>query len=107
MSFTIVGVFVKSPICSLFVIPAPYQVRDKLQQESTYFQLLSTPASVEATRFLTFSRSLKNEFENLRFHSGTSSWGGQRYLPYAFTENGVAMLSSVLNSIRAVEVIVA
>jgi len=46
----------------------------------------------------------KNEFENLRFHSGTSSWGGQRYLPYAFTENGVAMLSSVLNSKKAIEV---
>lgn len=31
----------------------------------------------------------------------TSSWGGRRYLPYAFTEQGVAMLSSVLNSERA------
>lgn len=47
----------------------------------------------------------KGEFENLRFHSGTSSqWGGRRYLPFAFTEQGVAMLSSVLNSDRAIEV---
>jgi|SRR3989304_7105447 len=46
----------------------------------------------------------KEEFDNLRFHFGTSSWGGQRYLPYAFTENGVAMLSSVLNSKRAIHV---
>jgi len=46
----------------------------------------------------------KKEFDNLRFHFGTSSWGGQRYLPYAFTENGVAMLSSVLNSERAIQV---
>lgn len=46
----------------------------------------------------------KEEFDNLRFHFGTSSWGGQRYLPYAFTENGVAMLSSVLNSQRAIHV---
>lgn len=47
----------------------------------------------------------KEEFENLRFHFGTSSrWGGRRYLPYAFTEQGVAMLSSVLNSERAVRV---
>ncbi len=46
----------------------------------------------------------KEEFENLRFHFGTSSWGGQRYLPYAFTENGVAMLSSVLNSKGAIQV---
>lgn len=34
----------------------------------------------------------------------TSSWGGTRYRPYAFTEQGVAMLSSVLKSRRAVEV---
>jgi len=34
----------------------------------------------------------------------TSSWGGRRYVPYAFTEQGVAMLSSVLNSDRAVDV---
>ncbi len=47
----------------------------------------------------------KAEFENLRFQFGTSShWGGRRYLPYAFTEQGVAMLSSVLNSERAVKV---
>ncbi|MEK6814899.1 MAG: ORF6N domain-containing protein [Nitrospirota bacterium] len=47
----------------------------------------------------------KEEFENLRFHFGTSNqWGGRRYLPYAFTEQGVAMLSSVLNSDRAVHV---
>ena len=45
------------------------------------------------------------EFENLRRHFGTSSsWGGRRYLPYAFTEQGVAMLSSVLRSPRAVQV---
>jgi DNA-binding PadR family transcriptional regulator len=46
----------------------------------------------------------KKEFENLRFHFGTSSWGGRRYLPYALTEQGVAMLSSLLNSERAVKV---
>lgn len=39
----------------------------------------------------------KEEFENLRFHFGTSSqWGGRRYPPYAFTEQGVAMLSEVV-----------
>ena len=47
----------------------------------------------------------KDEFENLRCHFGTSSqWGGRRYPPYAFTEQGVAMLSSVLKSRRAVQV---
>jgi hypothetical protein len=43
----------------------------------------------------------QDEFENLRFHFGTSrSWGCRRHLPYAFTEQGVAMLSSVLRSRR-------
>jgi len=49
-----------------------------------------------------------HEFENLRCQTGTSSrWGGRRYPPYAFTEQGVAMLSSVLHSDRANEVNVA
>jgi len=47
----------------------------------------------------------QEEFDNLRSHFGTSSsWGGRRYPPYAFTEQGVAMLSSVLKSPRAVQV---
>jgi len=49
-------------------------------------------------------RLAKEEFEILRSQFVTSSWGGQRYAPYAFTEQGVAMLSSVLNSKKAVEV---
>jgi hypothetical protein len=44
------------------------------------------------------------EWQNLRRQFGTSSWGGIRYAPYAFTEEGVAMLSSVLHSMRAVTV---
>ncbi|PJA26369.1 MAG: DNA-binding protein [candidate division Zixibacteria bacterium CG_4_9_14_3_um_filter_46_8] len=47
------------------------------------------------------------EFNNLRCQFGTSRWGGVRYLPYAFTEQGVAMLSSVLNSPRAIQVNIA
>jgi len=46
----------------------------------------------------------KEEFDNLIFQSGISSWGGTRKLPYAFTEQGVAMLSSVLHSNRAIMV---
>lgn len=45
-----------------------------------------------------------DELEILRFHFGTSRWGGRRYTPHAFTEQGVAMLSSVLRSERAVKV---
>jgi len=51
-----------------------------------------------------------SETENLRFQSGTSSFvthGGRRYRPYVFTEHGVAMLSSVLRSDRAVQVNIA
>ena len=47
----------------------------------------------------------REEYDNLRSQSVTSSdWGGRRYPPYAFTEQGVAMLSSVLRSRRAVQV---
>lgn len=46
-----------------------------------------------------------DEIDGLRFHFGTSKGrGGRRYLPYVFTEQGVAMLSSVLKSKRAVQV---
>lgn len=44
------------------------------------------------------------EFTNLRSQIAISSWGGRRSPPYAFTEQGVAMLSSVLGSERAVAV---
>ena len=47
----------------------------------------------------------KKEFDSLRSQTVTSSkWGGRRYPPYAFTEQGVAMLSGVLKSARAVRV---
>lgn len=44
------------------------------------------------------------EFSFLRSQFVTSSWGGSRYVPMAFTERGVAMLSSVLNSDHAIMV---
>jgi hypothetical protein len=47
------------------------------------------------------------EWENLRSQFATSSWGGQRYSPFAFTEQGVAMLSSILNSEIAIVVNIA
>jgi len=49
----------------------------------------------------------EKEFQILRSQIVTSSWGGRRYPPYAFTEQGVAMLSSVLQSKRAVYVNIA
>lgn len=44
------------------------------------------------------------EFENLKSQFATSSWGGRRKLPFAFTEQGVSMLSGVLNSTIAIQV---
>ena len=61
-------------------------------------------------------RLTKREWKSLKFHFGMSnlksqfvisSWGGRRTLPYAFTEQGVAMLSSVLRSKRAAQVNIA
>lgn len=45
-----------------------------------------------------------DEFKNLMFQNGTSSWGGTRKAPKVFTEQGVAMLSGILNSDRAIAV---
>jgi hypothetical protein len=46
----------------------------------------------------------KTEFESLRTQFASSNRGGTRYLPFVFTEQGVAMLASVLNSTKAIEV---
>lgn len=51
-----------------------------------------------------FMFQLTNEEFDLIFQNGTSSWGGTRKLPYAFTEHGVAMLAGLLNSEKAIEV---
>jgi len=46
----------------------------------------------------------REEYNSLRSQFASSSWGGLRYMPFAFTEQGVSMLSSVLNSKKAIEV---
>jgi hypothetical protein len=43
----------------------------------------------------------EDEFANMRSQIVTSSWGGQRYLPFVFTELGVLQLANVLKSVRA------
>jgi hypothetical protein len=68
---------------------------------------VSPPAEAEYT-----SSNLKSQFvissgdgpSNLKSQFVTSSWGGRRHIPYAFTEQGIAMLSSVLRSPRAIQV---
>ena len=49
-------------------------------------------------------RLTEAEYEDLKSQNATSSWGGRRTLPMAFTEYGVLMLSSVLNSQTAIQV---
>jgi phage regulator Rha-like protein len=49
----------------------------------------------------------KNEFETLRCNFSTSNRGGTRYMPFAFTEHGVTMLASVLNSDKAIDMNIA
>ena len=49
----------------------------------------------------------EEEVEILRSQIATSSWGGRRYMPLVFTEQGVAMLSGVLHSARAIRVNIA
>lgn len=75
------------------------------------FRLASKEMSLLRSQFVTLkSESLPDQWVNLnRSQTGTSpeKRGGQRYRPYAFTEQGVAMLSSVLNSERAVKVNIA
>jgi len=46
----------------------------------------------------------KDELENLKSHIVTSSWGGTRKMPFAFTQDGIAMLSSILKSKRAIQI---
>jgi hypothetical protein len=46
----------------------------------------------------------QKEWKILRTQIATSSWGGIRYLPFAFTEQGIAMLASILNSPKAIEI---
>ena len=46
---------------------------------------------------------LKEEFDNLRSKKSTSSWGGTRYLPYAFTEQGIYLLTFPRRSLRTMK----
>lgn len=49
-------------------------------------------------------RLSEEEWKNLKSQFATSRWGGRRTPPYVFTEQGVAMLSSILNSAQAIQV---
>jgi hypothetical protein len=75
-----------------------------------FFQLTVDELDSLRCQIGTSKTASRGDWTNLRFQIGTSrrgSHGGRRYLPYAFTEHGVAMLSSVLRSKRAVQVNIA
>ena len=78
------------------------QVKRNLNRfpEDFMFQLTQD----EAVRLRSQIATLNDEEIILKSQIATSSWGGARKLPYAFTRNGIAMLSSVLRSDTAVEV---
>ena len=85
-------------------LAALYQVETKALNRSVIRNISRFP---ESFRF----QITKDEYENLRYQIGTSSldsknnsYGGRRYMPYVFTEQGIAMLSSVLRSEIAISV---
>jgi len=72
----------------------------RFEGEDFMFQLTIEEFKNWKSQFMISNGSDKTD---LMFHFGTSSWGGTRKLPYAFTQLGVAMLSSVLNSEVAID----
>ena len=80
-----------------FDLAKMYQVETKRLKESVRRNIRRFPED------FMFELSAE-EWVILRTQFATSSWGGQRYNPYAFTEQGVAMLSSVLNSDIAIDI---
>ncbi|MBD3204456.1 ORF6N domain-containing protein [Candidatus Woesearchaeota archaeon] len=70
------------------------------------FKNMKSQNSISNNLFLSSGSKISKDKNNLRFQNGTSSFkhGGRRYLPYAFTEQGVSMLSAVLRSKTAVKV---
>lgn len=78
-----------------------YQVPTKRLNEQVRRNLKRFPPDFYFPLSIQEVTALRSQFAT------SSSWGGQRYLPQAFTEQGIAMLSSVLNSDRAIEVNIA
>ena len=77
-----------------------YQVETKVMNQSVKRNLDRFPPEF-------MFQLTKDEYENLKSQYVTSSWGGRRKLPFAFTEHGVVMLSSILNSKIATQIIIA
>ena len=80
-----------------FDLAEMYQVETKVLNQSVKRNIKRFPSDF-------MFQLTKGEWEILKSQFVTSSWGGTRKLPYAFTEQGVAMLSGLLNSDVAIEV---
>ncbi len=83
-----------------FDIAELYEVKTKRLKEAVRRNRKKFPADFmfELTR---------EEWQNLRTQIASSSWGGLRYMPFAFTEHGVTMIASILNSQKAIEMNIA
>ncbi|MCR4837181.1 MAG: ORF6N domain-containing protein [Bacteroidaceae bacterium] len=81
-------------------------VRRNIQRFPQDFMFEVTPQEQQNLRYQIDTSSLDDNrgLTNLRYQNGASNWGGNRYNAFAFTELGVAMLSSVLNSNTAIDI---
>ena len=82
--------------------------------EDFMFRLTNEEWKIQRSQIVTFEPDRKlgpkyqpGEFDNLKSQIVTSSWGGSRKLPFAFTEHGVTMLSSILRSPKAIKMNIA
>ena len=73
------------------------------KQETDIWKLQIEMSNTNNLRYQIGTSSSKSQSAILKSQIVTSSWGGRRYSPMVFTEEGVAMLSSVLNSKRAIQ----
>ncbi len=102
-----VQVMLASDLALLYNVPTKRlneQVKRNIGRfpERFMFQLTADEAVDLRSRFATSNDKLESDSDALRSHFATSKRGGTRYLPYVFTEHGIIMLASVLNSPAAV-----
>jgi hypothetical protein len=80
------------------------QVRRNMGRFPQDFMFQLTKEEGESLRSQNATSNLKSQIATSSLPAGKAGWGGRRKLPLAFTEHGIAMLSSILNSEKAVQV---
>jgi hypothetical protein len=97
-------VMIDEHLAELYGIETKYLNRAVKRNPDRFYKAFMFQLTKEEYEDLRCQSGTSNESDSLRFQSGTSNKrGGRRYFPYAFTEQGVAMLSAVLNSEIAVK----